>query len=253
MKTRLLLLALFSFMATQLSAQKIKWGAELGLNLSTNSADVDPEVDDFLFMSLSYRPGMRIGITAEYGLKDGMALQSGLYYTQKGYYKDLDKMEEKMKEDSSEDISVSGKWGNRYDYIEMPINFVYKFKDFQVFGGPYLAYGIGGKSIIDLEIKNADGETETFDESVDIEAISGDAPDEGYLSKDVWQIVYYKKFDYGFNLGAGYTYDKFLFRVQYSLGIPNILPDYEGNEENIDDEINLKNRAFSFSLSYFFK
>ncbi len=255
MKTKQLLLSfIMSLFISNFYAQDIKLAAQLGVNFSSMSKKVSSEIEDELFTYFDYRAGMRIGLLAEYELKNGLALQSGLFYTQKGYYKDLKKMEELINEDSSDKEDVSGKWGNRYNYLEMPFHLVYNINDFSLFAGPYLAYGLGGKAIMDLNFKDRDtGETESYKGEADISAVTGDVTGDELFDGDVMNTVIYKKFDYGIDLGVGYKYDKFLAQIQYSIGLVNTIPSISDGEINVDKDFNLKNKGFSISISYYFK
>jgi hypothetical protein len=253
MKTKSLLAFLFvGLLIGNATAQNFKLAAQFGANGTSVSSTVSEELKQETFAFFKTRFGLRLGVLAEYNFKDNMALQSGVFYTQKGYWKNLNDIEKYVKEEEGDDIELSGKWGNRYNYLEMPIHFVYKMNDFQFFAGPYFAYGIGGKSKIDLTVKE-DGETDSLQAEADIEAVSGNVEDEDFFDLNVFEFVVYKNFDYGLDLGVGYTYDKFLIQMQYSLGMTNIIPQINGSTLDVDKDYNLKNRGFSLSVSYFFK
>jgi hypothetical protein len=106
----------------------------------------------------------------------------------------------------------------KLNYIEMPLNLVYKGalgNGFIMIGfGPYLAYGISGKQIIE-------GGSVTLERGVDYDA-----------------------FDAGGNIFAGYEMASGLFlQLDTQLGMVNINP---------DDEPTTKNTGFGLSLGYRF-
>lgn len=256
MKTKKILLVLMLAMfVSQSNAQNVKLAVQAGANFTSMSKKVSSEIEEELFTYYNYRTGLRIGMLAEYELKNGLALQSGLFYTQKGFNKDLKKLEDMANEDSSEKIEVTGDWSNRYNYLELPIHLVYNIKDFNVYVGPYLAYGLGGKAKLDLTFTDESGDKETYKGEADINAVGGDVLQNDFFNEDVFEVVVYKKFDAGVDLGVGYKYDKFLFQAQYSMGFINIIPQISDstNEFDVDKDYNLKNKGFSLSLSYFFK
>jgi|TARA_B110000259_G_C13802917_1_gene317463 hypothetical protein len=43
--------------------------------------------------------------------------------------------------------------------LEIPINAAYKINDFQIFAGPYIAFGLGGKNKEEIKY---DGESEEY-------------------------------------------------------------------------------------------
>jgi hypothetical protein len=106
----------------------------------------------------------------------------------------------------------------RINYIELPLNLVYKGalgNGFIMIGiGPYLAYGISGKQIID-------GSSFPFERGTDYDA-----------------------FDAGGNIFAGYETAGGLFlQLDTQLGMVNI---------NTEDQPTIKNTGFGLSLGYRF-
>lgn len=106
----------------------------------------------------------------------------------------------------------------KINYIEMPLNLVYKGalgNGFVMLGfGPYVAYGISGKRIIQ-------GSSLTFERDVD-----------------------YNAFDAGGNIFAGYeTASGIFFQLDTQFGMININP---------DDNRTTKNTGFGLSLGYRF-
>ena len=124
-------------------------------------------------------------------------------------------------------------------YIEVPLNLVYRGalgNGFVLVGfGPYVAYGIGGKVKIeggsvtvenDIEFKNV---VETGDDLL---------------------VPYYKAFDAGANIFAGYEMAGGIFlQLNAQLGMLNINPE---DKRIADDKTAVKNTGFGLSLGYRF-
>ncbi|MBK6967525.1 MAG: PorT family protein [Bacteroidales bacterium] len=124
-------------------------------------------------------------------------------------------------------------------YIELPLNFVYRGalgNGFVLVGfGPYAGYAIGGKVKIeggsvavenDIEFKNV---VETSDDLL---------------------VPYYKAFDAGANVFAGYEMAAGLFfQLNAQLGLIKINPE---DKRIIDDQTSVKNTGFGLSLGYRF-
>lgn len=155
--------------------------------------------------------GFHAGLNAEIPAGAGFYVQPGLLYSLKGA----------ESENSNSKVHLS--------YVELPINFVYK----PILGtgnmllgfGPYAAYSVGG--------------------NVEINGIKRDLDfDANYNVAD--PATYYKKFDAGANLLAGYEFaNKLSFQVNAQLGLLDI-----GNDDN--DKSKVKNTGFGVSLGYRF-
>lgn len=111
----------------------------------------------------------------------------------------------------------------KINYIELPLNLVYKAllgKGYVMLGfGPYMAYGIGGKSKLE-------GGSVTIEEDLN-----------------------FKKFDAGANIFAGYEMSSGMFlQLDTQFGMLNINP--ESTDAN--DKSTTKNTGFGLSLGYRF-
>lgn len=129
---------------------------------------------------------------------ESLYLQSGLYYTVKGY--------------KLEDEEYSYTETCTPAYLELPIlaSYRYNISDYtqlQINFGPYLAYGIAGK----YKWEDNDGEEDD---------------DDKYFDDDT------NKFDAGLAFGAGVTFGHIFVGINYDLGLTNILKDSEGSLKN---------------------
>jgi hypothetical protein len=233
---KLSLLFTLALAFTIASQAQIRIGAKIGWNINSvafNYAESDSEPETKMVL------GFHLGGTAEFGLNDQMAIQSGLLYTRKGFRYDVEELH------GGVGIEVEGYDRVMISYIEIPIHFAYKFGDFQVYAGPYFAFGIGGKNKWDVTYTGVDLEGSYSDE-ISFKPFFGEVG-EGDLRADE---AAYRGLDLGFNLGVGYKMDKFLINAGYSLGLGNITPDYEGDFDAADYKAS--NRVISLSASYFF-
>lgn len=176
-----------SVFSTERSDQPVTFGIRGGVNFAKQSVSYD---------GYSFSPknnvGFNVGVSVDIPMLESLYLQSGLYYTVKGY-----KSEE---EGYTEKATPS--------YLELPIlaSYRYNFSDFtqlQINFGPYLAYGVAGK------YKWDDGDE-----------------DEDFFDDDT------NRFDAGLAIGAGMTFGHIFVGVNYDLGLTNILKDSDGSLKN---------------------
>jgi hypothetical protein len=127
----------------------------------------------------------------------------------------------------------------KLSYIELPLNLVYKGglgNGFVMVGfGPYVGYGIGGKVLTEGGSVSLDRKIK-FQNTVE----SGD---------DI-TTPYYKAFDAGANIFAGYEMTNgIFFQLDTQFGMLNINPEYKNLP---DDKSAVKNTGFGLSAGYRF-
>ncbi len=135
--------------------------------------------------------------------ENNLLLRTGLQFIGKGY----------------KSGAVSPKTGIHLNYLELPVYAVYQYpvSSGTVFGGggPYFAYGIGGK------IKSNNFSASSFGEN------NGG----------------YKRLDAGLGLLAGYRMDNgFVFHLSYELGLANVA--------YASQDFTAHNRTFSINVGY---
>lgn len=166
--------------------------------------------------------GYHVGLNAQIPIAPEFYFQPGVLFSTKG-----------MQNKSAESTSTT-----TLNYIEMPLNLVYKAvlgNGFVMLGfGPYLAYGIGGKVI-------TKGSSPTVEEKIKFQNVVevGDP-----------NLPYYKAFDAGANMFAAYEMSNGIFlQLDTQFGLLNIRPEYQ---EFTNDKSIIKNTGFGISLGYRF-
>lgn len=260
-KLNLLLIAIGLIFSVQTFAQ-VKFGVKAGGNLCNMKFDIDRDYGDE--PDTKTKLGFHIGLISDIPLfKNTLSLQPAIQYSNKGFSYDY----EKMLDDGFDDYGVDmddyeGYARANYNYIDIPINLVYKTSGFQISAGPYFAIGLSGSFKHDFSFE-ADGEDfdsdDFFDEdSYKLKPVFGKVDDntyEDYLDdEDIMEL--YRAFDFGLNLGVGYQVKNILFNAGYSFGSGNMTPKFDADDYNMDEDytenVIQKNRVLSFSVSYFF-
>ena len=196
----------------------ITWSVRTGLNVSNIT-----DLDDY-----KAKAGFHLGVLADIPVPmavDGFSVQSGLFYTMRGA---------KYKE-SEDGYKVTDKIASHY--FQIPVYWSYKY-DFgsvavSAFTGPYIAVGLGGKFKWKEEGEDYDGEWVK------------DSDNENLFGKDKDDSWNWKRFDFGWSLGAGVTFDRIYVGLQYDFGFINM-------ERENGAGYHPKNRNFSLSVGYSF-
>jgi len=217
MKTKLFSLLLVLILSTSFAvSQKIPLGILGGINLQNlNGKDYHGDKTEF-----SLSPYFHLGLNAQIPIATEFYFQPGLLFTRKG----------------AKDNNASPEFRYRLCYLELPLNLVYKGllgKGYVMVGfGPYMGYAIRGKVIFENDTKQ------------DIEfanVVEASVPDSD---------VYFKAFDAGANVFAGYEMaNRIFFQLNTQLGLLKINPE---DKRITDDEISIKNTGFGISLGYRF-
>lgn len=185
----MLVLALFA-MVTAVSAQ-VSLGVKGGINMSNLYGD---ELDNE-----NVKFGFNVGLLADIDFSFNSAIQTGLFFTTKGYKYDSGNL------DYTENLM----------YIQLPVHYAYKIDVTPgtrvVFhAGPYAAYGVGGSR------KLYAGELG----SLEVDKIFGDG------------MLQYKPFDAGLGLGVGAEFGPILVDLGWDMGLVNISNTSNGNVKN---------------------
>ncbi|HER10084.1 MAG TPA: PorT family protein [Bacteroides sp.] len=225
MKTRLLITALILALATPLAFTqsmdrgKISFAVLGGINLQNlNGKDAvgDKLVNDLIL-------GYHGGVNTQIHFAPNIYFQPGLLIATKGTNDPV--------------ASVTKKY--KLSYIELPLNLVYKAilgnGSILIGFGPYLAYGIGGKVITE------DG-SETIESDLEFKNV--------VETGDPLTTAYFKPFDFGGNIFAGYELASGLFgQLNTQIGMVKINPE---DRRISNDKSSVKNTGFGLSIGYRF-
>ena len=205
-KMRMMLVVAMLAMVTAVSAQ-MNLGIKGGVNMSNFYGE---ELDD-----QNMKIGFHVGLAADFDFAYNSAIQTGLYFTTKGA------------KYSSTFGDVSGEFTVNPMYLQLPVHYAYKLDvtpgtRIVFHGGPYAAYGVGGKSKFSASVGDLSGEGEAD--------VFGD---DGFL----------KRFDAGLGLGVGAELGPILLDLGWDMGLINIVDSEDGD---------LKNQNAYLSIGYRF-
>lgn len=174
----IVLLSIVSFAGAQTPSFSIKGG----LNMSNFYGD---ELND-----KNMKTGFHIGVGADFEFAPNMGIQSGLFFTSKGA-----KYTTKI-----EDVELN----SNANFLQVPVHFAYKIDlmpgtRIVLHAGPYIAYGIGGKT--EAGIFSGD----TFKDGAFLDVLNG-----------------LKPFDAGLGLGVGAEFGAILVDIGWDMGLTNL-------------------------------
>jgi hypothetical protein len=211
MKKYGILMAALMIFTLSSQAQVVNTGAGIGIRAGVNFQNLNGEDASGDKLDNKLKTGFHAGLIADIPVAPDFYFQPGLLYSAKG---------------AELDNSTVNSTDLRLNYIEMPLNLVYK----PMLGtgrlllgfGPYVGYGLGGKA-----------EFSGMESDVKFEKEAGNAAN----------TVYFKPFDAGANLLFGYEFsNKLSAQLNAQLGLINI--------NAYDNDAKIKNTGFGVSLGY---
>jgi len=229
-----LLLILFSLPAVAQMKIGIKAGANMN-NVRQNFKESSAEINTRILFAY------HAGVLMDYSISDKISLQPGLFYSRKGF--SLDWESELQGEESFEGFDRT-----YFDYIELPVHLAYKFRNIQLYAGPYVSSGIGGKNKMDFSYEMQGNKVDLKD----------DFQMRPFLKKEVKESDLkddespYYGLDYGINVGVGFTRGQFMINTGYSNGFGNLVTNTSDFPNDRKDN-KLNNTGFNISLTYFFR
>jgi len=179
---------------TAVSAQ-VSLGIKGGVNMS--NFVYDDEVDD-----KNPKIGFNIGLAADVDFAPNVALQTGLFFSTKGF--------------KTVNDALDAEYTENLMYLQLPLHLAYKVDvspgtRVVLHAGPYAAYGVGGKR--EAKVGDLSG-------IWDVDKIFGEADGQ------------YKPFDAGLGLGVGAEMGAFLIDLGWDMGMVNISNRDNGNTKN---------------------
>jgi hypothetical protein len=198
--------------------------------ISYANVSISQDQKDTYDPNIEYKLGFVGGVAYQHSFSDLISIQPELLFHQKGF----------RWTESGEESIYTFNYTETFtlNYIELPVMVIFKFGNFQVYGGPVFGYGIGGVGKWDLEY--SDGQN-TFSESGEGKVKFKEEP-ENYEGDD-----YYidKPFEAGVAVGAGYKlFNLIIVDLRYGMGLTSIY----SNEEDFD--WTTKNNSFQFTIAY---
>ena len=234
MRTFLLSLSLLSGGGLGLAQAQtaIHFGPRLGGNYSSatfNNLEKLAGAGANVSSSRSSLAGVQVGVAASIGSGPWL-VQPALVFSQKGVKQTATTTATFGTETITENATVV----SRVNFLELPVNVVYAFgadgQGLQVFAGPYLAVGVGGKaeytekltstnpnSLFNLEVSGA--QTFAFGNTFAERDPNGTSQQQQYDARA-------RRFDAGVGAGVGYRAGPFQVQLGYAFGLLNAQPDY---------------------------
>jgi hypothetical protein len=193
-KLRLTAVVVMLAVVTAVSAQ-VSLGIKGGVNMS--NFVYDDEVDD-----KNPKIGFNIGLAADVDFAPNVALQTGLFFSTKGF--------------KTVNDALDAEYTENLMYLQLPLHLAYKVDvspgtRVVLHAGPYAAYGVGGKR--EAKVGDLSG-------IWDVDKIFGEADGQ------------YKPFDAGLGLGVGAEMGAFLIDLGWDMGMVNISNRDNGNTKN---------------------
>ncbi|MBB6498623.1 porin family protein [Pedobacter cryoconitis] len=228
-KIQLPLLLVILISASNITNAQTRFGIQAGVSFS----NVKEKMENGSKANTQSLPGLLIGLTADVPLTDDFYIQPALLYNRKGF-----------KQESGGFYGSATNFKVKADYIELPVNFLYKPKmgmgNLILGVGPYIGYGTGGKWKSDSEILLGDIR------------IKGEGSvafrNDGSFRNDS-EYTYGKPFDYGFNATLGYEFRNSLtLQITGTAGLANLVPRF--NDYQPDGS--LRNKGFGIAIGYKF-
>jgi len=224
MKRTLLLTAALVMLTLVSGYSQSKIGFTAGFNL--NNARIDIRNDEE--PETAFKPGFHFGIVSVTELSESIDLRSSLLFNSKGV--------------SSGDVEGDDYDRIAFNYVELPVNLVFNLDEgFNLFAGPYLGVGVGGKNKFKFDGEKGEIDLVPSANEVDYnDFLADEAP--------------FRRIDYGFNVGVGYSLDQMMINLGYSHGLSNLNVDVTNVPFTGDvsaDDNKFFNQVVSLSLIYF--
>lgn len=230
MKKIVLVLAMVA-MVGAISAQELSLGIKGGVNMSNYYGK---DVKD-----TKMKLGYNVGISADYDFAPNMAIQSGLFLTTKGAKLASTKINQKFGDatiSGSSDITANAM------YLQVPVHFAYKMDvnpDTRIVlhAGPYVAYGVGGKTKTthDYKITGKPSDTEKAAFDAFVKNLNADSKGVDTFEKDKGL----KPFDAGLGVGVGAEFGQFLVDLGCDFGLMNISRTKGANMKNLNAHLSV--------------
>ena len=214
------LLVITLLLAINMIAQEkpVSFGIKAGMNLSNFWGD------ELTGHEKKARVGYQVGVTVDLNMMSGLFLRSGLELSTKGA---KEKASVQFYDIAKELYTLNVEEKSNLMYLQLPIHIGYKVEvtpgtKISFFVGPYVAYGIGGKTKIGGDIKSQ-GITVGLDSYMDYLIELGLLDSNASTGKhDSFSDMAYKRFDAGIGGGVGGEFGNIVVNLGYDLGLANM-------------------------------
>jgi len=241
MKNAILLILSFTFLFTNFVfgqkgiqanfLKKFNFGIRAGGNLSTllynDGADQCAAELFGIEGSETYVPRYFIGGHTEFSFRDNMSITLGAQYVFKGGGEEFT-----MPDPANPSQRVSGTIDNRINYLQIPIQYNFKLKNYSIGVGGYWSYALSGEQVWDVEGSDTEKIDMQFGESA-----------------EDWM----KKTDLGINIELGYKINNnFQIFAHYQQGLTPQMSD--ANRETFKSlgyDYKFFHRAYGIGLTFF--
>lgn len=211
-------------------------GTARNINNSSSSSSKSPIVSG------------QVGVVLE-AARGNFAFQPALLFSQKGTK--IKAVNSYADPATGYEFRQEGQTTVRYSWLEMPLNVVYTVPGetgLQVFAGPYVAVGVGGRA--KTVINNSTTAPGVYTEPItSYSSKITYGPDETKGSTASIRNFYSQRFDTGFNVGLGYRRGPVQVQAGYGVGLVNLYSSKAGG----DNEQSGYNRVAQLTGTYFFK
>jgi hypothetical protein len=252
---KLITCLLLAGLAQGARAQEVSFGARLGGNLATatfNSLDALAGSGIAIDYTKSpiVAPQLGLAVNMQWG---NWAFQPALLFSQKGLKQSVTANIDNSGYSFREEINTT----SRINYLELPLNVVYTTggdNGFQVFAGPYVAVGVGGKATYSESVTSSgpNGVTDEYSDSgsagYTFANEFADPNSAGGNSTGIFATA--RRFDAGITGGVGYRVGPIQAQLGYSLGLVNAQPDYPASYQTANETG--YHRSLQLTATYFF-
>ena len=209
--------------ATTTQAQKISIRG--GYNMSSIKEKVDNSSDGMFESKM--RSGFHLGGLVDFSINKKLSFETGIGVTSKGTSFNMNELASLFAPGATMEMKV------KTTYLEVPITLKYTQElndnlDLFLQAGPYVGFGISGKTEISMEL---DGDTETEEDDI----IWGNDEANDMLTH----------LDAGLTFGGGMSIGSVLVGVSYDLGLNN-------NMAGSSSDYGWSNRVWKLSVGYTF-
>lgn len=212
------------------SKAQTRYGLKIGVNANTVFQDFEEAGNK---NEVRFKPGFQIGVNIDIPLSQKFSIQTGGSFNNKGYSISVEAETQGRSE---------GYHKTTYNYLEAPILVAFKMNKFQLFLGPYIAFGVGGRVKYDIDNPRPYiDQVESYKLKPKFGTVKANA-------KEDYEGVY-NAFDYGLNAGIGFQAGVTLINLGYSYGMENTI--CQTTFSGIDaDEYKTTNQVIFLSFSF---